>query len=80
VVAQGRRAKKHGDQEKVMFRLASLIGVACLALAACALVRKPANLSEEDSSEQNPNPHRNLLSGQLVRVHGGHYHAQFSVN
>ena len=64
-----------------MFRLASLIGVACLALAACVMARNPANPSQDDnSSEPNPRTDRNLLSRRLARVHGGHYHAQFSLN
>ncbi len=63
-----------------MFRLASLLGVACLALAACVLARHSHNPAENDSPQDRTTPDRNPQPERPVRIHGGLYHAQFSVN
>jgi hypothetical protein len=63
-----------------MFRLASLIGVACLALAACVLARTSAPASENESLEDPTNTDQNFQPERQVRPHGGLYYAQFSVN
>jgi len=63
-----------------MFRLASLIGVACLALAACAMARNSAPPSENESLEDPTNSDRNFQPERQFRHRGGLYYAQFSVN
>jgi hypothetical protein len=63
-----------------MFRLASLLGVACLALAACVLAGHSTQPSENESLEDHTNTNRNLRPEGMVRIHGGLYYAQFSVN
>jgi hypothetical protein len=62
-----------------MFRLASFLGIACLALAACALGRVTPRVRQA-ASEDNPeiDPHR--LHARLVRQPGKGYHARFSLN
>jgi hypothetical protein len=70
----------HDDEEIVMIRLASLIGVTCIALAACALARRanksPEDLPADENQKTDPNPTRL----QQVRLLGQGHHARFSLN
>ena len=64
-----------------MLRLVSVFGVACLAVAAVALVSLPKTSIEPISPPKDN--HDNLLgerSGLLARGAASLYHAQFSLN
>jgi hypothetical protein len=63
-----------------MFRLASLLGVACFALAACALAGRPTNAGKRLPADQNSDESQNQKWGSLVRFPAQRFHARFSVN
>jgi hypothetical protein len=63
-----------------MFRLASFLGVACLALAACALAGVSAKPSADVPPEPNDTPEPNPARAQLPGTPHRLFHAQFSVN
>jgi hypothetical protein len=70
----------HESQEDSMFRLASFVGFACLALVACALVGPSRAVAEEPPQDPtHPTEDRPQL-GRLIRMPAQGFHACFSVN
>lgn len=63
-----------------MFRLASLVGIACFALAACALGRLSSRSQPAAGTTNDPENELRRLHTRLIRLPGKGYHAQFSLN